>query len=671
MTWWSGNTLRLVQNNLREIDADMDVGLLMRQLKDLEANVLMMNAGGIFAFHPSKLQYQYVTPYLKKDLLGETIRKAHENGIRFIARFDFSKAHETIFEQKPEWFYRSKDGREVNYYGIVHTCLNGEYQQRYSLDILTEVLTQYDVDGVFFNMFGYQNWDYSGNYYGICYCDSCSARFKEMYGMELPDNEDRSSERFRKYREFQEATSVDILEKIHAHIKRLKPDAAISTYHPHKVDIVRHESNTALNRPHPKWLYSAAENIMPISGSYEGKLTSNCSINAIDLTYRFTGVSRYETEIRLYENVANGSGLDFCIIGAFEGYPDKENLASVAKVFRFHKQFEHLFGRFQSMSDVVLVKPSPSSIRNAQKEYLGVFKILKEAHIAFDVIKQERLERLSDSSARLVILPGNEQLSQQELHIVKTAQSRGVSVLATGGALAAQEEALEALFSAKLGTWIEDTTASYVLTDDKMMFPELQQRDWVIVNGPFAAVEFAADAARKLPYIAAASFGPPERAYGHELTPHYGLGIAPARKEDGGIGAYIAWNVGELYYDHGFADHKQIVLGTIDHGLRGERTLSSTAHPSVEMTFYRLPDGSYMLQLLNLSGFNGVTYEEPLPISDIEVRLARIDSIRAAHALGNAAEATLEELGQQQGQEGCSVKLHIPKLETYAAYHLI
>lgn len=664
MTWWSDNTLRLVQNNLREIDADMDIDLLMKQLKELDANVLMMNAGGIFAFHPSKLQYQYVTPYLKKDLLGEAIKKAHENGMRFIARFDFSKAHESIFQQRPEWFYRSKDGREVNYFGIVHTCLNGGYQQQYSLEILTEVLTQYDVDGVFFNMFGYQNWDYSGNYYGICYCDSCKTRFKEMYDMELPDNEDRHSERYRSYREFQEKTSVEILEKIHAHIKRLKPDAAISTYHPHKVDIVRHESTTSLTRPHPKWLYSAAENIMPINGSYEGKLVSNCSINAIDLTYRFTGVSRYETEVRLYENIANGSGLDFCIIGAFEGYPDKENLESVAKVFRFHKQYEHLFGRFQSMADVVLVKPSSSSIRNSQKEYLGVFKMLKEAHITFDVMKQERLERLTGSNARLIILPGIERLSEQELRMIEAAQSRGMSVLATGGALASQESALEVLFAAKPGEWIEDTTASYVLTDDKEMFPELKQREWVIVNGPFAAVEFAADAALKLRYIEAASFGPPERAYGHKLTAYYGLGITPPRKEGSGLGAYIAWNVGELYYDQGFADHKQIVLGAIDHGLHGTRTLSTSAHPSVEMTFNQLPDGSYMLQLLNLSGFNGVTYEEPLPMNELEVRLSGIDSVKAVHVLGDASAAVLE-------QDDQAVKLFIPRLETYAAYHLI
>lgn len=71
MKWWSTNRLRLIQNNLRETDADMDVDLLIRELKSFQANVLMMNAGGIFAFYPSSLMHQYVTPYLTKDLLGK------------------------------------------------------------------------------------------------------------------------------------------------------------------------------------------------------------------------------------------------------------------------------------------------------------------------------------------------------------------------------------------------------------------------------------------------------------------------------------------------------------------------------------------------------------------------------------------------------------------------
>ncbi|MHA7964734.1 alpha-amylase family protein [Paenibacillus sp. CAU 1782] len=624
MNWWAGNTLRLVQNNLREVDADLDVDKLISQLKSMDANVLMMNAGGMFAFYPSQLPYQYVTPYLKKDLLGESIQKAHKNGIRFIARFDFSKAHESIFRQRPEWFYRTSEGREVNYFGIVHTCLNGGYQQENSLAILEEALSAYDVDGVFFNMFGYQNWDYSGNYYGTCHCDNCRARFREMYGLELPAEEDRGNETFRKYREFQEKTSMDILEKISAHIKKLRPDIAISTYHHHKVDIVRHESNTALNRPLPKWLYSAAENIMPIMGSYEDKLVSNCSINAIDLTYRFTGVSRQESEIRLYESLLSGSGLDFCIIGAFEGYPDRENLETVSSIFRYHKQHEKWFGQFQSLADVVLVKPSPSSVRDSSKEYLGVFKMLKESHIQFDVIKQDRLERLAASPAKIVILPGVERLDEEQLKKLAEWRMRGLHILATGGSLAFQPKALQELFHATADQVIHETTASYVRIDDKGMFPQLAQRDWVVVDGAFNAVTFSDGVAKSLPYIAQASFGPPERAYGHvESSELYALGIKPPGSDGNpGGSAYVCWNVGELYYRHGFSDYRWILLGALNRLVPEEqRTLSTNAHPSVEIALHRLSDGSRLLQLLNLSGFNGMTYEEPIPFGDIEVRV--------------------------------------------------
>lgn len=684
MNWWTGNTLRLVQNNLREVDADLDVDKLISQLKSMEVNVLMLNAGGMFAFYPSKLQYQYVTPYLKKDLLGEAIEKAHKNGIRFIARFDFSKAHESIFRQRPEWFYRTRDGQEVNYFGIVHTCLNGGYQQLNSLDILEEALSSYDVDGVFFNMFGYQNWDYSGNYYGTCHCANCQSRFREMYGLDLPAEEERGNETFRKYRDFQEKTSIDILEKISAHIKKLRPDIAISTYHHHKVDIVRHESNTALNRPLPKWLYSAAENILPVAGSYEGKLVSNCSINAIDLTYRFTGVSREETEIRLYESLMSGSGLDFCIIGAFEGYPDSENLETVSSVFRYHKQHESLFGQLRSLADVVLVKPSPSSVRDSSKEYLGLFKMLKESHIQFDVIKQDRLERLAASSAKIVILPAVERLEADELALLTEWRNAGLHIVATGGALAGQPEALDVLFDARPGRMIGETTASYVMIEDKEMFPELVLRDWVVVEGAFAAVTFGEDTERKLPYIAAASFGPPERAYGHTVSDIHALGIRlPGR--DGGPGggtAYVCWNVGELYYRHGFADYRWVVLGALNALLpEGQRVLRTNVHPSVEISLHDLPDGSRLLQLLNLSGFNGTTYQDPIPFEGIEIAFngwtqgAEETELLPPIALASAERMAMDcnRIASPQAtwrmEDGVAV-LVVPKLVSYAAFHL-
>ena len=704
MTWWKDNNLRLIQNNLREIDAGMDVDRLIAQVKAFGANTLMVNAGGIFAFYPSKLRYHHVTPYLKSDLLGEMIEKARAAGLRLIARFDFSKAHESIYRQRPEWFYRSEEGKIVNYGGIVHTCLNGGYQQQYAMSILDEALTLYEPDGVFFNMFGYQNWDYSGNYYGLCHCASCRRRFMELHGMELPPSAERGTARQLAYLAFQRETAVDMLDRIHAHIKRLRPEAAISTYHTHKVDIVRHESNTSLRAPHPRWQYTAAVNIMPVAGGYEGKLSSNCSINAIDLTYRFTGVSRYETEQRLYESLLSGSGLDFCIIGVFEDYPDRENYAAVSSVFALHQANEQLYGKGRPVVDVVLVKPAPGPLAR-HREFLGLFKMLKESHLLFEVIDQSRLERLEESGARLVLLPGIAALTDTELAQLAAVQRRGMQLLATGGALFGQAEALQQLFDATPDAVLEDTLSSYVRVEDKGLVPELAERDWVIVDGPFTAVTFGVETERKLPYIAPSSFGPPERAYGHVESERCGLGMTPPSAEGAGGSGYIGWNVGELYYSQGFADHRHLVAGAIRKLLGGQLSLRTNAHPSVQLSLYQLPDGSQLLQLLNGSGFNGTTYEAPLEQRGLTVELAGLASVgggvrvrqlqreAAEDGAGTDKAASLEaqspglETGKTDlsgegvpGEEGSAkvmqpeaggvLSLEIPSLSVYAAYHL-
>ncbi|MCM2677947.1 hypothetical protein [Alkalicoccobacillus plakortidis] len=118
------------------------------------------------------------------------------------------------------------------------------------------------------------------------------------------------------------------MDRIHELVKRINPHIAISTYNDHKVDIVRNESNTKLTRPHPVWLYSSSENVKSVEDTWEDKLISNCCINAVDLQYRFMGVSKEEVSIRLYESIASGSGLDFCIIGVFDGYSDRRNFPS-------------------------------------------------------------------------------------------------------------------------------------------------------------------------------------------------------------------------------------------------------------------------------------------------------------------------------------------------------
>src|SRR3954462_8137257 len=68
-TWWNRMPYRLVQTNLREIDATMDVDAYVKSMVDASATIVLINVGGIVANYPTELPYHYRNPYMKGDLV--------------------------------------------------------------------------------------------------------------------------------------------------------------------------------------------------------------------------------------------------------------------------------------------------------------------------------------------------------------------------------------------------------------------------------------------------------------------------------------------------------------------------------------------------------------------------------------------------------------------------
>ncbi len=219
-TWWNRTPLRLIQTNLREIDALMDQDAFMKSIEDASANVVLINVGGIVANYPTKLPFQYKNPFMKGDLVGDLLKRLHAKGIRVLGRFDMSKINESLAAKKPEWLYVGTDGKNVNYNGQVHTCVNGGYQQQYTFDILKETIDNYDLDGIFFNMPGYTTSDYSGVYHGICQCANCKKRFHDSTGMTLPVKEDMNDPVYIRYNAFRKTTSEELFTQVGKFIKR-------------------------------------------------------------------------------------------------------------------------------------------------------------------------------------------------------------------------------------------------------------------------------------------------------------------------------------------------------------------------------------------------------------------------------------------------------------------
>lgn len=609
MGWWDKNNFRMLQFNLEARDAGMDVDRFIEQCKEFHINVLMVGTGGMIAYYPSKLESEYVSPYLGQgDMLGKIIQKCHENDIRVIGRFDFSKIHESIADRHPDWLFRSSEGEIVNFNQMVNCCLSAEFMREKSLDILREVVTLYDIDGIFFNMFGYrwQSHDYSGKDYGLCQCDNCKQMFKERYGHDLPKystdpNQDELAE-------FETVNTNYVLDGIFDVVKNAKRDILISTYKEHKIDVVRNESNTKLGIPH--WIYSASDNCMTIEHSYPGKTMANCAINAVEIYWRFMGVANEQNMIRLYQNMACGSQLDYCIVGTFDNYPETENFAGVRKIFALHEKNEQYYGHMQSKAQIALVKPAGHiwhrNDLGEMDEYYGLFKALKEGHYNFDVLLENCLGNDDiRKDYKLVILPG--------LTVDPRLFSSQTSILATGKSYGDNPAWKNELFDATHVRTERENKGSYIITDDKTIFKRFPRRDWLLVDGDVHLHVFKNSC---LEYLGQTIYAPVEMINGFEKS---GFNLAGIKKSGQSTHILVPFGLGTLYHLYGYTDHRNVLLDLID-CIDGISPLATNAPDMVEV-FYDGCPGGRMVQYINLTGFNGKSFFPPISLEDITITI--------------------------------------------------
>ena len=180
--------IRFLQTNLSETDSTVDPHQLVSAVADVGANTFLVNMGGIVAQYPTRVAFHYPSTFLPagRDLFGDVLRDAHARGMRVVGRFDLSKTQKPAYDAHPEWFFRRADGQPAIYNGLYSTCINGDYYRKHALTILSEALDRYEVDGLFFNMFGNPATDYSGVAMGPCRCDACLARFRSRYNRDVP-----------------------------------------------------------------------------------------------------------------------------------------------------------------------------------------------------------------------------------------------------------------------------------------------------------------------------------------------------------------------------------------------------------------------------------------------------------------------------------------------------
>jgi hypothetical protein len=691
--WWLKKPYRMVQTNLREIDATLDLDRYIQSLRSFHTEVVLFNMGGIVANYPTELPYHFRNTHMKGDFAGGVLERAHEEGIRFIARFDFSKVNEAIAKEHPEWLFKGDagDGKAiptvapasdagasgaaavisaaagaVNYNGQVHTCVNGKYQQECSLAILEEALSRYPVDGVFFNMIGYQTRDYSGVYHGICRCDSCVKRFRGETGKDLPAKEDFHDPVFRAYEVFRRHTSRELYHRIRETIKRHGEGLAIATYTHEGVDIFRSESNSGIDRPFPEWDYSAADNVRSVLGSFPGMAAANTAVHFIDIPYRHVGVSPHLTRARLACDIAHGGWVDYYVIGTLEGQEDRHAFGPAREVYAFHAGNDKWLAGTRPVAHLGLIRPVHSGVAGSGAEYRGLFRMLTEAHILFDVVDDTVMDKPGRLAGfKALVLPDARCLSDEDIAAVQSYVEGGGLVLATG--LTATRDAhaeprdgvaLKCLGASAVRAEHGRERASYLRVSrrDKETLRGFEEIDLVHLDTPFIACEPAPAARTFLSRIPPAMFGPPEKCYYGPDTGEPGMLSVSAGK---GRAVFIPWFPGASYLKYAHHGPAAVVASALHDLLGFVQRLHTDAPPLVEMALHEEMDGRWMwLGMVNHSGHLGTAYHAPLPVRDIRVSFSitpgmKVKAVRSLrrkedlHFTLGAGEVrfTLSELG--------------------------
>lgn len=609
----------MIQTNLRQIDfEDIDAQEYVRQLKSFHATVALINVGGILANYPSRVADHPINPYLKGDSLEQIIDACHRSGIRVIARVDYSKIRREVFQHHPEWAYRTPQGEIVDYNGNVHACICGGFQQEKSFEITQEILHSFPIDGLFINMGGFTVKDYSYRYYGICHCESCQRRFRERFGLQLPEKEDIQDIVYRKYRVFQEEVKRDYKQRMEQFIHLQNPNIAVDTS-----DFIRLESNTEYRRMH--WQYESSSTVRGQQSLSRGLPCSNPTVDFVGYFYRHVAVSPPMQALRLWQTIANLGKLDYYIMSRLDNHQDKSGYGAVKRAFAFHKEHFPEFSGMKLTADALLVRKGGYA---ASPEGRGWVRAFTENHILLHEAEPEMVADLEElRKYRVILLADAEMLEDKTVQLLDDYVALGGCLIVMGAAGQYGDAGAERahLPFASLGCPRIVTQHSDMLSamlklkeTDHALFPKMEDSELFFFGERFVYAEYDAQTIKSLNLIPPHHYGPPELCYYTEVTQLPGLALRFFGK---GKTVHIPWYPGTLYYQEGYHNTFAFMHGVLTQigGLKGVE--AAPFSPMVEVTVAENDEGSRIIQLVNGTGCFGNSFFDPVPIHGICLRI--------------------------------------------------
>ncbi len=684
---WYRRCYRWGQTNITEKDpVRYDIGWWRGYWKETQVQGVIINAGGIVAYYPSKFPLQYQAEFLGgRDLYGELTAAAHEDGLAVLARMDSNRASEEFYKTHPDWFAVDTEGKPYRAADKYVTCIHGPYYEEYLPEILREIIERSKPEGLTDN-------SWSGlSRESICYCGNCERKFRAKTGKPVPRMADWGDPAYREWivwnyerrleiwdlnnRVTQSAGGPDCLwvgmnSGSVANQSRTFRDCK-EIYRRAQIVMLDHQARSDAggfqqNGDTGKVIHGLLgwEKLIPESmAQYQAGRTS----------FRVASKPAAEARMWMIEGFAGGIQPWWHHVGAY--HEDRRMYRTAAPVMRWHRANEQYLVNRLPVATVGVVwsqrntdfygRENPEDL--VDLPYRGMIQALIRARVPYLPVHADHIEKTGQGLS-LLILPNLAAMSDEQCEAVRQFVERGGSLIATGVSSLYNEWgdsrgdfALAGLLHAhaagsRLGgkeaierDWAARSYHSYL-----RLAPELRAR----VYGPKAGDEPAATGERHpvllgfeetdiLPYggmlekltvdagaIVPLTFVPPFPVYPPETawmrepktdTP----GLVLSEHRAGGRVAYLPADVDRRFAKENLPDHGNLLANIVRWAGKGDFPLRVEGPGLIDCHLYRQP-GKLILHLVNLTsaGTWRAPIDELIPIGPMKVSVHLPSDVR-------------------------------------------
>ncbi len=445
---WIDRPMRWVQVTFVENDPETcDPPFWVDYFKRVKADGVVLSTGGYIAYHPTQIPLHYRSRWLGEgDLFGDMVKACRAEGMAVITRSDPHAVHQDAYEAHPEWIAVDEVGRKRRHWSTPEawvTCALGPYNFDFMTEVFREIVSLYQVDGIFANR-------WAGH--GICYCDSCKRSFRDYCSLDIPtvaDFEDPTNPRYRNYVLWRQER---LLELCHHWDREIRSIRAESRFIPNSGGGALSNLDTKLLGESTDILFAdrqARRGLMPPwAGGKNGKeyraTMGSKPIGGIfsvgvEEAYRWKDSVQSLEEIRIWfaDTVANGMRPWVTKFSAT--LHDRRWLEVVEDLYTRHHAWEPYLRNERSLARVAVVYSQQSAWfyggREAQQKtedpILGVYHALIEARIPFEMAHDGLLEPEKIDRFKTLVLPNIAALSDEQCGQLRDFVERGGSIVAT------------------------------------------------------------------------------------------------------------------------------------------------------------------------------------------------------------------------------------------------